>query len=205
MAKFWKHLKRHEDTIEKHMITEEEILFLKNLQHEMNTQDCVGQANPRYWVIRDYAKVYGKDLSSADGISIYDSNRCHSIIEVEYQFFRVDEVIKAILQAFSDGEYDLAEEEIENIKLAYDMNSLVEYLEEIESYEFTISEYQDIAVDKGMFLTHEAAVEHLRQNSHHYAENAHTYAHTAWRSQEEPLWEIMQKVDFDRLLECIGG
>ena len=37
----------HEDTVEKHEITKEEILFLKELQKEMNTQDTVCQADPQ--------------------------------------------------------------------------------------------------------------------------------------------------------------
>lgn len=48
MAKYWEHLKYHPDEVEKHKITQEEIKFLKDLQHEMNTQDNVGQADPRY-------------------------------------------------------------------------------------------------------------------------------------------------------------
>jgi len=63
MAKYWEHLKKHPDDIKKHKITETEIQFLKKLQEEMNTQDHVGQADPRYWVIRDYNKVYGNNLT----------------------------------------------------------------------------------------------------------------------------------------------
>lgn len=47
MAKFWNTVK-HEDTIEKHKITKEEIEFLNNIQKELNTQDHLCQADPRY-------------------------------------------------------------------------------------------------------------------------------------------------------------
>lgn len=199
MAIFWDNLKRHEDNIEKHKITDEEIQFLKNLQHEMNTQDHVCQADPRYWVIRDYKKVYGNELSSADGVSIYDSEYCNTVAEIEYQFFKIDNVIDDILKALEDESYELNEEEIENIKLAYDTDSLIEALKGIDTYDFVIMEYQNIPVDKGMFLTHEAAIDHLRKNSYHYCGKAHTYAQTAWRSSEEKLWSILQTVDFDNL------
>lgn len=199
MAKYWEHLKKHPDDIEKHKITEAEIQFLKKLQEEMNTQDHVGQADPRYWVIRDYDKVYGDDLNNPDGIAIYDSDSCNTLMEVEYQSCRVDEVIKEILKRLEEEDYELSEETIENIKLAYDFSSLVEYLKETEDYEFTIMEYQEIPVDKGMFFTHEAAETHLKSNAHHYCDHAHTYAHTAWRSKEEQLWSILQTVDFDEL------
>lgn len=201
MAKFWKNLKRHEDNVEKHKITNEEIQFLKNIQHEMNTQDNVGQADPRYWVIRNYKKVYGKELNNPDGISIYDPNSCNTIIQIDYEFFNTDGVIEEILKELEKDEYELSEDEIDNIKTAYDMESLVESLEEIESYEFHITEYEEIPEDSGMFLTHEAAIDHLERNHYHYAENAHTYAKTAWRSKEEKLWEILQTVDFDKLMQ----
>lgn len=199
MAKFWENLKRHEDNIEKHKITDEEIQFLKKLQHEMNTQDTVCQANPRYWVIRDYKKVCEKELNNPDGIIIYDSDSCFTVAEIEYQFLATDNIVNEILEAFKKHEYELGEEEIENIKLAYDMDSLIEYLEEIETYDFEIMQYEDIPVDSGMFLTHEAAIEHLRRNDYHYCDKAHTYAKTAWRSTEEKLWDILQTVDFDKL------
>lgn len=201
MAKFWENLKRHEDNVEKHKITNEEIQFLKNIQHEMNTQDNVGQADPRYWVIRNYKKVYGKELNNPDGISIYDPNSCNTIIQIDYEFFNTDGVIEEILKELEKDEYELSEDEIDNIKTAYDMESLVERLEEIESYEFHITEYEEIPEDSGMFLTHEAAIDHLERNHYHYAENAHTYAKTAWRSKEEKLWEILQTVDFDKLMQ----
>lgn len=201
MAKFWKNLKRHEDNVEKHKITNEEIQFLKNIQHEMNTQDNVRQADPRYWVIRNYKKVYGKELNNPDGISIYDPNSCNTIIQIDYEFFNTDGVIEEILKELEKDEYELSEDEIDNIKTAYDMESLVESLEEIESYEFHITEYEEIPEDSGMFLTHEAAIDHLERNHYHYAENAHTYAKTAWRSKEEKLWEILQTVDFDKLMQ----
>lgn len=49
MAKFWK-TKRHEDTTEKRQLLKDDIDFLVNLQREMNTQDHLCQADPRYWV-----------------------------------------------------------------------------------------------------------------------------------------------------------
>lgn len=199
MAKYWDHLKKHPDNVEKHKITDAEIQFLKKLQEEMNTQDHVGQADPRYWVIRDYDKVYGDNLNNPDGIVIYDSEGCNALMEVEYQFFKLDETIEEILRRFKEDEYELSEETIENIKLAYDFSTLVEYLKEIEEYDFTIMEYQEIPVDKGMFFTHDAAERHLKSNEHHYCDHAHTYAHTAWRSKEEPLWSILQTVDFNQL------
>ena len=79
MAKYWEHLEYHEDTVEKHKITEDEIRFLKELQKEMNTQDSCGQADPRYWVIRDFGKVYGEKLNNPDGFTVYMVIHVHPI------------------------------------------------------------------------------------------------------------------------------
>lgn len=199
MAKFWNNLKKHPDNIEKHRITEEEIQFLKNLQHEMNTQDHVCQADPRYWVIRDYDEVYGEHLNNATGIVIYDSTCCETLLKEEYSGFDIDSTIEEIIKVLDEKEYELDADTIENIKLAYDTDSLIEAMKEIEEYEFSVYEYQEIAVDGGMFFTHEAAIEHLKRNDYHYSDKAHTYAQTAWRSKEEKLWNILQTVDFDKL------
>lgn len=203
MAHFWEGLKRHEDTIQKHEITNEEIQFLKNMQHEMNTQDTVHQANPRYWVIRNYTKIYGKSLSNPDGISIFDPDACDTIIEASYDSFKTDNMIETILDALKDDEYELTEEEIESIRTAYDIQSLCFELEQIETYSLVIMEYQEIPNDEGVFFTHEAAIKHLKDNHYHYADKAHTYAKTAWRSSEEKLWDILQQVDFDALAEPV--
>lgn len=40
-------------------INEEDIEFLRNLQHEMNMQDTVGQADPRFWVVMETVRQWG--------------------------------------------------------------------------------------------------------------------------------------------------
>ncbi|MGN0483771.1 MAG: hypothetical protein ACI4HI_09490 [Lachnospiraceae bacterium] len=199
MAKFWGNLDKHPDTVEKHKITEEEIQFLKSIQKEMNTQDHLGQADPRYWVIRNYKKVYGENISSADGISICEKYGWTTLLEVDYQCLKMDDIIEKILNTFKDEGYELSENTIENIKSAYDFRSLNEALQDIEEYELYVTEYLEMPSDEGVFFTHEAAIQHLKNNSHHYSVNAHTYAKTAWRSSEEKLWSILQSVDFDKL------
>lgn len=195
MAKFWD-VTYHEDTTEKHGITKEEIDFLKKLQKEMNTQDHVGQADPRYWTIRDYEKIYGKDMDNPDGILVYDQEACVTVFEMPYRFFSSSEMANEVLSALEKNDYELSVEDKEQIELSYDFGSLCEALEEMN---FIVSEYEEYPIDKGCFLTHDAAIQHLKSNDYHYGENAHTYALTAWRSKEEKLWEILQKVDFDKL------
>lgn len=198
MAKFWEHLEKHPDMVEKHRITEQEIIFLKRLQTEMNTQDTVGQADPRYWVIRDYERLYGDGADDADGVLVYEGGDGSAIAEIGHSM-PVGEASDRLLDGLREAGYEIDEEAAAYIKEAHDMGSLVERVQGAVGYDLRISGYREIPVDKGMFLTQEAAARHLKSNEYHYAANAHTYAKTAWRSPEEGLWKILQSVDMDQL------
>ena len=64
MAKYWENLKYHEDAVVKEKLSNDDIKFLKELQKELNTEDNVGTANPRYWVIRQPERIYHLDGES---------------------------------------------------------------------------------------------------------------------------------------------
>lgn len=79
MAIFNSDFKYHKDTVEKHLLTEEELLFLKAFQTERNTQDTVCQASPRYWVIKGSKTVFVDGIDEGEVIRIngkdfYDDN-----------------------------------------------------------------------------------------------------------------------------------
>jgi hypothetical protein len=197
MAKYWENLEYHEDTVEKHKITEDEIRFLKELQKEMNTQDNLGQADPRYWVIRDFDKVYGERLNNPDGFTVYDSDYGNEVCEIEYRTFATSEMVDEILKELKAQEYELSDDDKQVIEDSYDFDSLIEPLEELG---FSVVQYEIVPKYFGMFLTQKAAEEHLRKNYYHYTDNAATYAMTAWRSQEaDMLYKILHSVDFDQL------
>lgn len=177
MAKYWENLEYHEDTVEKHKITEDEIRFLKELQKEMNTQDNLGQADPRYWVIRDFGKVYGEKLNNPDGFTVYDSDDGNEVCEIEYRIFGSSEMADEILKELEEQGYELSEEDRQRIYDTWDLDSLIEALEELN---FSVVQYEIVPKYSGMFLTQKAAEEHLRANYYHYADNATTYAMTAW-------------------------
>lgn len=199
MAKYWENLKYHEDEVEKHSITVEEIQFLMELQKEMNTQDHIGQADPRYWVIRDFSKVYGRSLNDPDGYEIYMDGE--ELLTIDYKMFAETQVVDGVkeyfLREYDFGEEDFGEEDFEDV---YDIDDLKELLE-AKGYEITIVEYEIVPKYSGMFLTQKAAEEHLRANDYHYADNASTYAMTAWRSSEaDMLYKILHSVDFSKML-----
>lgn len=219
MAKYHENLKYHSDTLEKHKITKEEIDFLKELQKEMNTQDDVGQAEPRFWVIQGTEREYGIDDGYEDGIELVDNNSCDCIADTikdaleyirdnllddinnkdgvqrtlsleENEIFNTDRIIISFED--SDEKYRV---ELNNLSEVCDWLNDKGYDYRCANYRNKSCIYQDL-----MFLTQKSAEEHLRANHYHYSEDAHTYAMTAWRSPVvSKLFEILQTVDWDNL------
>ena len=216
MAKYHQHLKYHEDTTPKHKMTEEERKFLQELQKELNTQDHVSQADPRFWVIKGREKLYHIAPSEADGFELYNEESCETVAETleeckEYiEENLLDEInscdgLERILSIESDVVYGKIlvihweeDGEKEDVKL-YDAEDVQDWLEEMGYCEFIVIPYKyfDKIYENTMFLTEKEAAEHLMSNDYHYDETAHTYAMTAWRSPiMEKLIKILQEVEF---------
>lgn len=213
MAKFFG-LNYHKDSVEKHEITEEEIKFLMDLQKEMNTQSHVGQADPRYWVIKGSEREYGIETGYEDDSEVildgttvaYDLVSFAKYIEenvledinsdgVERKMSLVSGIFHPSVKiSWNDDEYE-DYEEFDNLE------DMCEWLND-KGYEFTVSNYRIIPkiYENTMFLTNKEAQEHLKANYYHYSDDAHTYAMTSWRNPEtEKLWEILQKVDWEKI------
>jgi hypothetical protein len=197
MAKYWKNLQCHEDTTTKRNLNVEDITFLKELQREMNTQDTQGQADPRYWVIRDYDRIYGERLNNPDGAVIVEQNSGNEeICDIKEDVFgRIDSIelaIQKLKEKFPDDFEDGYE-----VSLIFDMDDLEEFIS-YHDLPVKILQYQIIPIYSNIFSTQKAAEEHLRANDYHYNDNATTYAMTAWRSPEiEQLWKILREVDWE--------
>ena len=218
MAKYHEHLKYHDDTEKKHILTAEEVKFLLKLQKEMNTQDHVSQADPRFWVIKGTEKEYGIETGCEDGgelicadgggavatdmesamiyirdnllDEIKETDGIQRKIELEDGIFHPTIKISWDDDGFEDGE------EFEN------MEEVAEWLID-QGYDYRIANYryESKVYPNTMFLTQKAAEEHLKANDYHYSEDAHTYAMTSWRNSEtEMLWKILQQVDWGALL-----
>lgn len=221
MAKLFE-LKTHEDEYpNKRVITTEEINFLKDLQHRINTQDHISQADPRYWVIRDYKKHYGKDLNNSDGWVIIDTTEGDTLLDSKNVVDDasscknyLEAVIRTVLneikendmlpEHFNEDCFDSTKWKKDVVDLSYNVESFVENLNDFIDWadRFAVVEYEDIATDSNAFLSHEAAQAFLKSNSHHFSDNAHTYAVTAWRNPDaEKLIKILHEVDFDKLLQ----
>ncbi len=215
MAKYHKDLEYHEDLTEKHVLTEEEIRFLLELQKEMNTQDHVGQADPRFWVIEGSEKEYGIETGYEDGsVLVYDTEVIATDLISAEAYIR-EELLDEI------NDIDGIKRNIElvpgifhpSIKITWDedgfddseffdnMEAIARWLNE-QGYEFRVDNYKiiDKIYPDTMFLTQKAAEDHLRNNSHHYSEDAHTYAMTSWRNPETEILCHFQT----RMLENTG-
>lgn len=218
MAKYHKNLKYHKDEVEKHKITKEDIDFLRELQKELNTQDHLSQADPRFWVIKGSEKIY--NIEDADGYELYDDNGCSIVasnIEEVFEYIR-DNLLDEI------NELDGVERTLTLEDGIFGQQIVVHWIDDGEECDKELSNYEDVAnwleefgyddyrvvsykiiskiYENTMFLTQKDAEDHLRANDYHYSEDAHTYAMTAWRSPRvEKLVKLLQSIDLDVLNE----
>ena len=210
MAKFWNNLKYHEDTVKKEKLTKEDITFLKDLQKELNTEDTVGTASPRYWVIRQPERIYHVDRDEADYYVFLDDDYQELTLEELKNYLEdvYDDNLKSV--DIKDGvltfEYlNEFSEEIEKYTIDFNNSSLessnsVDKVLELLELEVNVVYYKeiDVTVDNCMFLTQIDAENHLRANDYHYHEEARTYCMCGWRNPRfEKLINILSKTDFD--------
>lgn len=216
MAKYHNNLKYHEDKIDKHNITNKELEFLQELQNELNTQDDLCQANPRFWVIKGSEKLYNVD--EADGYELYDADCCETIaenMEEIYKYIR-DEELDEICECdgikreisyepptfFGTGVIKITETEDKSNYIELEsLEDIRVWLNEYTNRNFNVISYKtvDKTYEDTMFLTQKDAEEHLRSNYYHYSDDAHTYAMTAWRSPRvEKLLNILSTVNFKK-------
>ena len=199
-------LKYHEDTVEKRGITKEDLDFLMDLQKEMNTQDTVCQADPRFWVIAGTEKEYGFDPDYADGFTVYDEDSQAAESMEELAGYILDNVLPISDDYEDEVEYSEffkcinIETEDDNVELSTP-DEVCEWLNE-HGHNFSVSYYKNKRnlYPGTMFLTHKDAMKHLDDNHYHYSNDAHTYALTAHRSASvEKLYKILQEVDWESI------
>lgn len=214
MAKYWENLKYHEDTVVKEKLSNDDVKFLKELQKEINTEDKVGTASPRYWVIRQSERIYHVDRDEADYYVFFDDDYQELTLEELKNYLEdvYDDNLKSV--DIKDGvltfEYlDEFSEEIEKYTIDFYNSSLessysVDKVLELLELEVNVVYYKEIdaTVDNCMFLTQIDAENHLRANDYHYHEKARTYCMCGWRNPRfERLINILSKTDFDSMLE----
>lgn len=177
-------------------LTKKDIQFLLDLQFQMNTQDTVSQASPRFWVVREDWKEWGIDSSCADDCCICDEDGN------EYYSETLEGTIKLLLEDYEIGKYEVLSNgglEIYEDDYTHDIYSLediVSYIDEKFNEELNVCYFKETKriVPNTMFLTLKECEDHIERNHYHY-NNGKPYAMTAWRSpQVAKLYEILENV-----------
>lgn len=200
MPKFQEN-KPHPDTVKKHPLTVGDLVFLSQLQHVLNTQDGMGNAAPRFWVIAQDefrpcpadaggspvvmdvdGDIVAKDLQQ---LSVYlDEGNVDNVDACAYFNGSVKIKFKAPKKE-TVGAYSV-EEAVEHVLARCGTILQLQYMEK----------YTKIIQDT-LFLTHEDCQQHLRDYGYSYNDSARAYAMTAIRSPRfEQLLKIIQETDW---------
>lgn len=178
-------------------MTKEQIEFLKNLQQELNTQNTVGQADPRFWVVAQYEwhncwEENSHDYHYCDGENTYES------LEKLKEHLKENDYLDEN-GYFNPGELeaweDLEDFHIDSIDEWDDLPECVKN----EYYKVPVRQ-EHVIKQNTMFLTLRECKEHIEANHYHYNDTVHSYAMTAWRSpQVEQLIKLLQTAKFDEI------
>lgn len=198
----------------KRSLTQDDLVFLKELQHELNSQPTLATADPRFWVIRDYAYHEATDGDDIEAVELFEDG--------EGEIISLGE---AVSRAYKDeldfGGEEHAKEWLEDNWLNLDENGCIQARYTNMGISIAKGVVKNYAknnalgcvfltklwaiVPDTMFLTLREAEEHLKANHHHYTTEAHTYGMHAWRSPEvAQLIKLLHTVDFDELSKLVS-
>ncbi len=167
-------------------INQEDYEFLKELQHELNTQSTDGNAQPVYWgVLEDYEAMTFEGEGEAriphdDGA--YDLEELVSEIDADSEYFSV--TLKDEWASIDKTDLD---EVMDFVNENWNEHNLIgkPYWVEIK---------QKLSDDTGAFLTKRACKEYIERFGYNHT-NPRTYAMTAYRNFElERLLNILRTI-----------
>lgn len=175
--------------------------WLQELQDKLlrDDRDNSVQAEPVFYGIMHSVQQLVPD-GYGDDIELYDINACETVTLDELW----DELEDDEKREFAElKEKIIAETGIdldENGKpYIEDRDAFAEYLSQGKGYETYEYELQDRIAEDALFLTREAAEQHLALNGYHYKQNAHSYAMTAFRSPDvAKLWKLLRTIDWTK-------
>lgn len=179
----------------------EAVKFLKNLAQELKDQPTDCQAAPRFWVIKDYRWIPGNPEYDNCEVSYFhddgDFNEFKNVEELKdfLDLFYLDDASDILNSSgVSKLREMLKSEDTEFWKLWEFVREHFEYFDECPV------KREGYIKEDTMFLTKADAVNHLKENAHHYTSDAHTYAMTAWRSPTiARLLNIIETFDWESI------
>lgn len=169
-------------------LSKDDYEFLKDLCHELNTQETDGQAAPRFWGILET-----KEEPSPEGIGepvIYMGDGCT---------MDAKEVVDYIETNYLPDSRDEMKDSWDMVNKD-NLNNLIEFMHDslglVETRIVWLDTQQRVSDQTGCFITKRACKQHIEGNRHHYC-RPQTYAMTAWRNPEfERLLTILQNIKF---------
>ena len=200
----------HPDTTKKHAVTPEELKFLAELQTELNTQDDMGNADPRFWVIKETEETLGSPENYDSKLLLREETVMRSLKDVaDYVNENYDgdfsaELHDGCLTLYYDdddgnGRYSIGSWD--------DFTGLLDHIDDQDDdgiwsgFRIVYALRRERIVPDTLFLTHADCEEHLRAYGYNYESDAHAFVMTAIRSPRyERLIRILQTVDFDNML-----
>lgn len=205
MAIYHKNLQYHSDTTEKNELSPEDREFLLALQREMNTQDTIGTADPRFWAIKGTEKEVNDDVIDRYGliesgalVAEDTGGLCAYLNENVFPDFDCDRTECHIEEATGYFDFVLTFRNAsgkpdKEFMTVDDLNDLLEDCV-YDKCKVVGLAVRPIVYPNTMFLTEKDAREHLERNYYHYSGDAHTYCMCAWRSPVvERLWKILRE------------
>lgn len=201
MAQFQKRT-YHEDVTEKRALIAEDIMFLAELQKELNTQPNMGNADPLYWGIAQTKETpTSEDYSDSAVITDTDGDIVARSLKELAGYLDSTEVMGVSKCPYFNGSctvhFDGGDTEG-----CYSMSDVIEALKDrgIEDLEIKYIRQETEVVRDEIFLTHKDCEEHLEKYGYNYRPEAHAFAMTAVRSPRyEKLLKLIRTVDWSRL------
>lgn len=159
-------------------LTDEEIRFLQVLAHKLKTQDTSCTRKPVYFNIQESETIFGMDRGYAED--------CLLIGDEYDDIYTLEEAVEHLKKY-----YGFADSELDEL---YDLEDIQEFLDK-QGIDNTLTGYRKELRCSGVFLTRDAANEHIEINGHNLKE-PFVYCQHAFRNPElEKLLEIIEKFD----------
>lgn len=175
----------------KRSLTQDDLMFLKELQHELNDQPTLATADPRFWVIRDYEYREATDGDDIEAVELFEGGEEHAKKWLEDNW----------LELGADG---CLLAHYTNLGISISKGVIKDYAENNALGCVFLTKLWAIVPDT-TFLTLREAEEHLKANYYHYTTEAHTYCMHAWRSPDvAQLIKLLHTVDFDELAKLLS-
>lgn len=191
---------------EKRELTLEDCQFLAELQRKMCCQDNQAMADPMYWVICDYKKIYGNNLSSSSGYAIRIEN--YGSYQILYESSNENEIIKEAKLILTDALNNEPEDwfieipAITDIEAISTINDLRDFYENVcQNINISLSEYAEYIVEDHIFFSHEDAESYLKKFHYHFSDRAYVYGKVSLYNDEMiRLMDILHHADISRII-----